>query len=161
MSPREFFPNMPDELFEIWIRPAIERYGWQFSESSISIEGTDWKEVFGSTINFSLFRKRPWTFTELDMRKDLLHKNSLCTILQITEVATASSTDIKVLPFTREKFQEYALWAKQHSRIKAPVVAIKNGATGSYQLVDGHHRLAAYLSVNPAHRESIPCWYTA
>lgn len=157
MKPREFFPSMPDEVFEIWLQPALERYGWPFSETNTSIDGTDWEEIFGSNISYTVFRNCRWAFTEIDMRKDLLHENSLSTIFKIAMASKTDSKNIEALPCTKEKFLKYLLWSKQHSKIKAPVIAVKDGA--SYKLVDGHHRLAAYLSVNPAHRESIPCWH--
>src|SRR4030095_4459549 len=50
MTPREFFPYMPDEVFEMWLAPFIQQIGWSFTKTTDDLSrgqgGTPYLETF-------------------------------------------------------------------------------------------------------------------
>jgi hypothetical protein len=163
MKPREFFPNMPDEVFNIWLQPALEKYGWPFSYPITSVESTSWEEIFGSNIAFRLFSNCHWAFTELVIGHAAFHKESIDQIDLIFYNATAADTPVIHLSGNRQSsrqiFERYALFSKQSGQIAAPII-VTPVAGGQLKIVDGHHRLSAFLhTVQEA--TLIPCWHPA
>lgn len=40
---KSLFPTMPDAVFEMWLQPAVQQFGWPFKSLSDSIDGSGWE----------------------------------------------------------------------------------------------------------------------
>ena len=45
LTARKIFSTMPDEVFDIWLRPIIGRIGWPFATEFSATNGTEWHRV--------------------------------------------------------------------------------------------------------------------
>src|SRR3954466_7071169 len=74
-DPNHLFPNMPKEVFDLWIRPHISAYGWPFTSVEQSLNRTEWKSFFsGGSLKYWAGVK--WALTSITLRKALLDEHT-------------------------------------------------------------------------------------
>ena len=150
MTPREFFPHMPDQVFDSWLSGFINERGWPFA----SVTDATTRTTFGKVLwgkKLSYWRDLQWLELkvslieiELDPRSQELtecivgHINGLAKF----EVPTESIND---------RFSSALRFINENDTLPGSVVAVIQ-PDATLRIADGHHRLAA-LSV--AHKKEI------
>ncbi len=95
---REMFPNVPDEVFKLFLADFINETTWKFSSIFDSTAGTPWYQWLGelSLYEFSQLR---WNIFSLFINKNNLHPYSYgdieCLIMDhVFDADTAARTHI-------------------------------------------------------------------
>ena len=141
MSPREFFPKMPDEVFDMWLFPLIEHIGWPYSELSDDILGSRWEMLLGQ-IQLNRWHSFNWELRHVVLTPNTLAHSSLMKINGIHDHCVRNAFTMEAnLKNTKERFRACTEFFIANGRIPLPCVAIPRH--GRLELVDGHHRLAA------------------
>jgi hypothetical protein len=152
MNAREFFPNMPDEVFETWIGPLVEEVGWPFSSFEENLQSSDWRYRLGINKDLRDWRDAPWARESLDLANLMLTSSSLDMINNIIKnchQGMRSSTEN--LLNTKNRFNKCKSYIESKRCLPCPVVLEKLGE--GYSIWDGHHRISALVVAN---QNSIP-----
>jgi hypothetical protein len=139
--PREFFPKMPDEAFNIWLAPLIDEIGWPFLQLDSDISGTRWETLLAN-ITLDRWHAFDWELRHVVFTPRTVAHSSLMKIDCIHDHCVRNAYTLTAnLQNTKERFRACAEFFATHGRIPLPVVAIPRH--GRLELVDGHHRIAA------------------
>jgi hypothetical protein len=147
---------MPSEVFDLWICPGIDAYGWPFSSVNDSITGTKWDRFFiGRTLSF--WATIEWRLLSLPMNQSVYHPETLTRVQWIVNnCAFGQQTPTADVQNTRERFWAAATFIRINGKLPSPVVGIttKEG----FEIVDGNHRLAALVFLGLPITFSFPAW---
>jgi hypothetical protein len=81
---RRLFTLMPSEVFDLWICPGIDAYGWPFSSLSDSVTDTKWDRFFiGRTLSF--WTTVEWRLLSLPMNQSVYHPETLTRVKWIVD----------------------------------------------------------------------------
>jgi hypothetical protein len=69
---RKLFAKMPREVFDLWILPGIEFYGWPFSSVSERTVGTRWERFFACQ-PMSFWADAVWQLLTIPAKKHVFH----------------------------------------------------------------------------------------
>jgi len=141
------FPNMPKEVFDLWLAPLIASDGWPFTSIFSSTFGTIWYRYFeGHPLKF--FHDLLWYRENIPCFFSSFHPSSRYVIQLLID------THLKNIPTIatqvkggkgRESFLGSLKFIQRTGRFYTPVVLITYD--GLYQLMDGNHRIAALFSL--------------
>ena len=156
MEPREFFPSMPDEVFDMWLAPFIAEIGWPFTEHNTDTTGTRWVNLLGET-PLPQWMSCTWDLVDIDFRKIKISTSSQFALHAVIQFCTAGThTEAANLANTKDRFRACADFIAANGRIPSPIVAIIRGE--EFDIVDGNHRIAALAHVGPPKNYLIPAW---
>lgn len=156
MKPREFFPNMPDEMFDMWLAPFIEKIGWPFTDVNADLSGTRW-DIFLGEIPLCVWNQLVWSRLDLEFTKldfDIFTKLAIESV--IDHCVHDRSTGTENLQNTKERFSACAEFVRVHQTIPKPIVAIYEN--NKIKVMDGYHRIAALLHVGVPNGYKVPVW---
>jgi hypothetical protein len=156
MIPRNFFPNMPDEVFEMWLDPIAEEYGWPFKSPSDSTKETKWGGVFrGAPLSF--WADTTWCRKQINLTTDPINRHSEYLIRTLLHGYTNGvPTLIADVADTEKRVRSCADYIRTYGNIPKPVVAIIRDR--EIDIVDGYHRITALLHVGPPQIFIVPAW---
>lgn len=151
MTPLEhaqsMFPKMPQEVFDLWLRPLIGDDEWPFSSIYDGTKGTVWFQYFwGESIR--MVAQLSWERKKLPLSISLFSPESALTINEIIEahMRGIESPIAKIKNGkARESFHRSRKFIEQTGRLYTPVVL--RGDFDDFQIVDGNHRIAAAFSL--------------
>jgi hypothetical protein len=113
---KSFFPKMPSEVFDRWIIPGIEYYGWQFTSASQSVEATEWKGFFGpQPLNF--WANARWERVSMPASKHTFHPETQARIIAIIGTAQGVQTVMANLTNSAKRFWAIAAFIQKHGTI--------------------------------------------
>ncbi|WNC71443.1 hypothetical protein RGQ13_15120 [Thalassotalea psychrophila] len=149
MKPREFFPNMPDEVFEIWLAPLIEGKGWPFKTVEDDLQATNWRYVLGIDFTLRQWIDCTWELIDINLPQSKFTNGSISMATAIVgNAAYGKLTDTANVENTKERFQSCVSYIKEHGNIPTPIILTR--INDGFSVMDGNHRLAAILfTVNP------------
>lgn len=157
MIPRDFFPYMPDEIFDVWLQPIADDYGWPFKKSNESTKGTKWAGVFGDH-NLDFWTSAKWSFRELVFSPELF--TDFCQF-RLKSIRKGFEEGIPTLwvgvADTKERFRACADFIRANGAIPGSIIVLDRGGFG-LDVVDGNHRVAALLHVGIPSGYKIPVW---
>ena len=155
MTPREFFPNMPDEVFEMWIEPMIDSKGWPFTESNLSTVGTKWFHVFGFEYPLTYWRAIKWSLVELEIFTEKVNDNTHAVFhcIALHGITGRYTTVTAGLTDSQLRFRACAEFIKDKGILPKPIIAIRE-KNGSLKIIDGNHRISAYILINKTNQLS-------
>ena len=157
MKPREFFPNMPDELFNKWLLPFIEAQGWPFNSISDDLQASDWKNNLGINHTLKQWSECEWELISIPL---ILTNFKLHTLQTIFDIITFSVKGIPTstanLERTQERFWACASFYREHNTVPWPIVIYEFDEF--IRVVDGFHRLAAIFHIGFSPEFKIPAW---
>ncbi|MCP3932154.1 MAG: ParB N-terminal domain-containing protein [Bacteroidetes bacterium] len=157
MIPRDFFPNMPDELFEDWLEPIIEKKGWPFTSIDDDLKETDFLYIFGLDNTFRDWCTCEWELREVDLQQTKLTDGSVRMISAIiTHCVHGKQSSTSNVEKSSERFNACVSYIKEHGNIPKPIVL--QPGDESYFLMDGNHRLSALLYLNMVATTKVPAW---
>jgi hypothetical protein len=155
-DPKDIFPKMPAEVFDLWIRPHISAYGWPFTAQNLRLEGTKWSAFF-TGYSLQQWTAFDWYLTTVRLVPGLFHEE---TMQRIEWVVGACAFDYKTptakLENTKERFRACTAFIEQHGKFPQPVVGLSSAL--GLEIVDGHHRLAALFFLGKHERFDMPIW---
>jgi hypothetical protein len=156
MTPREFFPYMPDEVFEMWLAPFIQQIGWPFTKITDDLAGTRWSILLGD-ISLHVWNQLIWSridgeFTKIEF--SLASREAVQSIIR--HCVHGVSTGTANLPNTKERFKACAEFVRVHKTIPKPIAVISRNQ--KIEVIDGIHRIVALLHVGLPKGYRLPIW---
>ncbi|MGH7182066.1 MAG: hypothetical protein ACREJN_08825 [Nitrospiraceae bacterium] len=156
MKPREFFPNMPDEVFDMWLAPFIEKIGWPFTDVSADLSGTRWNILLGE-IPLYVWNRLAWSRVDLEFTKlDFTFCAELAIESIVDNCVHGLTTGTENLQNTKERFWACAEFIRVHQTIPKPIVAIYKNK--KIEVMDGNHRIAALRHIGVPNGYWVPTW---
>jgi len=159
MTPRDFFPHVPDEMFDMWLAPLIQEIGWPFSDLNASLLGSRW-ELLLSQIPLSTWYQLNWELSKIEIVKIKSNFN-VATLDGIESIinhcAFGLDTPVANLPNTKERFRAIADYIRIHKTIPKPVVLIYRSRR--VEIMDGCHRFASLFHVGVPDDYKLPNWH--
>ena len=156
MTAREFFPTMPDEVFDIWLAPFISQIGWPFKATSDDIGESNWKYLLGN-VPLSVWFSGSWKRVSIDITTAPIAPMSILMADEIiSHCTTGAQTMTANIKNTKERFRACTDFVQTNGTIPVPfIAAIRNGCL---EIFDGNHRLAALRYVKSTQIKWVPCW---
>lgn len=156
MTPREFFPHMPDEVFDSWLAPFIDQIGWPFETLDADLSSSRWKYLLG-LVPLPVWHGCTWSLETINIAAVQINPSSEWAYRSIIDHCTTGSltTITANLQDTQERFRACTEYVRAHGTIPVPIIAIARN--NMLEVMDGNHRLAALFHVGV----SDPCWITA
>ncbi len=141
---RPLFPNMPREVFDIWLGPLLTYYGLDVPGTEQRFKNDEWRKRLADH-TFHEWSQFDWEKRSEAWNQSLLHPQSIERANAIAKHATlgvkTATADVKD---TRKRFWICAYHVRNRPSSYTPLVAIMR--EGKLYLIDGHHRLAAILA---------------
>ena len=150
---------MPDQLFDMWIRPEIERRGWPFSGNEKIVADDAWAKYlrnlgphFWSQVRWNRVNQ---TLVGIPIEKRALNlANALAEVgRKFVETGIAEPTLVKDSP---QKVAALASVMKSSRNFPKPLVCLVQG--NEWWLMDGHHRLAAMFMQKEINNFPFEAW---
>lgn len=150
---------MPDEVFELWIKPLVESDGWPFTRLDRSGTGSLWRQYLGGH-SLDKISKLRWQRQDVTgLFAALLPKEKQL----ISALATEYVTGIKRISGNVRnglaRFNRARQYIRAFRTLPKPIVVIHDGLFMS--VMDGNHRLAALIAENLPLATRIPAWVGA
>lgn len=159
---RQLLPDMPQEVFDIWIADLIKLVGWPFTsiDQPVTIE---WARYFWGmsleTVSKLDWHRQSFPFA-LDAFLPIVQKrlNDKVLINRFGGAEKAKAAKDSML-----RWERALAHIEKEGKLPAPVIL--HGALGNFGVFDGTHRLSAvlYLTMSIPTRflnMQIPCWVT-
>ncbi len=147
---------MPQEVFDLWIAPQLEAYGWAFTSDECSLKGTSWQDFFASR-SLREWAVLEWRLVQVRLSRQIFHPDTSWRIDGIIgHCVYGLNTDMANLDDTKERFRRCADFIRENGRLPAPVIGVPDFR--GLELVDGHHRIAALFYVGIPTGFQIPVW---
>lgn len=145
---RKMFPEMPDEVFRLWLEPAIESYGWPFNTLDDSISETGWHLVMGNRLSLRSLAAMKWRRDREPFSKVTKNPSTKSTITIMLGSFIGDDGGIKdgVYHDSLDRLMFHIDTIKNTGAICAPVVAVVN--KDGFDVLDGYHRLCAISVFN-------------
>jgi hypothetical protein len=159
MEPRALFPQMPDEVFDLWLRPEIERNGWPFSGEETVVADPAWAKYLRNH-SPAFWRGVVWNrvlqnieWIPIEQRAKNVANQLAGFTRQFSETGFAPPT---LVPNSVEKVIALAAVTNTSGKIPKPLIFLIQG--GEWWLMDGHHRLAALFTLENYENFQIDAW---
>lgn len=156
MIPRQFFPNVPDEVFDMWLIPLAKDYGWPFENIHEETKDTKWYHTLGG-LPLSFWHSAEWELTQRDLLSmpfSFITKFVLRSLIE--QYQSGSHTVVANLERTKERFGACADFIITNGIIPKPIIVLERN--GAFEIVDGNHRVAALLHVGVPQNYKVPMW---
>jgi len=155
---KSMFPNMPDEVFNLWLAPLIiNDIGWPFHAIEDSTADTNWFRIL-HPYSLSVLSQLKW-----DLDSFLINKNVFCPLsnADINLIILNKSFDIQAfIVWDSESSRRTLAWHKEFIEITgglcAPIAAVFTPS--GIKVFDGHHRIAALLDLDLYDSIAIDAW---
>ncbi|MDZ4404228.1 hypothetical protein [Prosthecobacter sp.] len=151
-------PKMPEDVFNIWIRPLIESNGWPFESIHSLHSNRNWFQYFGGN-SIQTISNLVWHSQQIPLLGSRLHPNSQ----QIINWIILSYVHGRPTPVTkikngkgRESFLRSRQFIKSTGRLHTPLVLLEDSL--GYHILDGNHRFAACVSLRPTPLFTVDAW---
>lgn len=152
---RALLPNMPDELFSLYMEPLIQEHGWP-SCSPDSPEDMPWWQLFDCH-PFKTICQLSWVRIEIPFSLEIFHPFSQQQIKGLLQVHLFGARTIYAdIPNTESRFRRARNYIAGKSRVPVPVVLMRDPK--GLRILDGNHRLAAMASFANATSGIVDCW---
>ena len=157
---KRLLPNMPDELFRLYMEPMISQHGWPFY-SLDSPTTMPWWQLFDChdirTISELLWERREFPFS---IRAFHRYARTQIAGLVATHVF-GDPNEYSTIPNTQTRFFRACTFVAETGRLPLPVVLMKDTNTETIddlRILDGNHRLAAMASLPNSTASIVDCW---
>jgi hypothetical protein len=154
---RSMFPNIPDELFDLWIAPLVISYDWPFHSIYDSLKNTEWLRIF-HPYSLSTISQLKW-----DLDSFFINKNILCPSSYDDINLIIMNKGFNVFAFIgrdSKPSRDSLAWHKEFivttRRLCAPIAAVFTNS--GIKIFDGNHRIAALLDLNLYNSIPIDAW---
>ena len=141
-------PNIPEEVFEIWLSTDIKHYGWLFNKLTDSFQNTKWEGVFGSEITLEGLANLVWHKDRLPLDITIFNPTTRITLGIFLEKGRNKDGTLGDGYFKSSKARTFDHFKhiKGTGRFCAPIVVIRT--VRGLSLFDGYHRMTAAFILN-------------
>lgn len=141
---RTSFSNMPDEVFDQWLREAVADRGWPFDQVNIHTSGTIWGPFFLNK-PISYWSALNWTLKTCEYGDIQFDQKSIDKACAIVESDHFGRSVFSVpIENSSERLQSCVNCIASHGSLPKPIVCC-TGDIDEWTVIDGHHRLAALI----------------
>lgn len=149
---------MPQEVFDLWIAPHITDYGWPFTSADMPVTGTKWRDFFAHR-PLRQWAQFAWHHIHIPARLDIFHPDTVWRVHGIIGHCRDSlQTAMANIEGTRDRYRACASFIVSTGRFPAPLVGVYDEHSFGFELVDGHHRLAALFGGGVPTGFQMPIW---
>jgi len=135
---RQLFPNIPEEIFSLWLDGRIEANGWPPRTPT-------WERVLRHK-PISFWQALVWSKEDVKLELDRFTLEAR-TIVASLILAKFSGWENRVSDYmgsqSPEKMRSILEYLGTHHRLPDPIILFRDGL--SYEIVDGCHRLAVFF----------------
>ena len=136
--------KMPNEVFDIYIAPIVRVYGWTFTNKHSPTSFSTWSGVFGKQ-SLETIANLDWKRREISLGGSLFHPRSQKLIGILYGECVKGKARITNVANSQARFDRIRSFVKRTGRLPAPVILMKSYS--GLLILDGHHRIAALLSL--------------
>jgi hypothetical protein len=158
-SARRCFHQMPDELFDMWIKPEIESRGWPFRGNETAVSDHAWSKYlrdrgprFWSEVRWNRV-SRCFVGIPIEERAKNIGRMLAEVGRKFQETGIAEST---LVPNSPQKVVALANATLASQQLPKPLVCLVQGS--EWWLMDGHHRLGAMFLLGEQNSIPFDCW---
>lgn len=152
---RSYFSKMPSEVFDLWIKPGVESYGWGVSNIGQRLD-SDWQGFF-SDQSLTFWTTANWQLCNMVFQPDMFASDSWQRVAWIVDnAAKGLETPTANIHNTKQRFWACASTIAKNRFLPKPLVGYL--APVKVHIVDGHHRLAAAVHLGVTHSSKLPIW---
>jgi hypothetical protein len=142
-------PNFPDQVIDTWLLPLARDAGWPPAPFS------RWDAILLDR-PLSFWRSLVWERRIVPLNWLTLESGSLARLQGLIEAGHgANNIYAQQIRDTRKRFRGFVTYLQQHGQLPLPPVVLQTH--GQYIVVDGNHRVAAYISVGSS-LSGLSCW---
>lgn len=154
---REMFPDVPDEIFELFMVPLVDEKTWKFKSIFDSTIDTKWFHWLAE-LSLCEFKKLKWNRHVLMLNKEILHPLSYGDIdLLIKDHVLNEETFARESIYrSKDRLVGHMRFIVNTGRLCAPIVAV--GTIERLRILDGNHRIAALVSLGLNSKIPIEVW---
>lgn len=159
LGARKCFPQMPDELFNMWIKPEIESRGWPFGGDEAIVSDPAWAKYLRN-LGPHFWRGVRWrrvsqAFITVPLEERAKNIGRMLAEVgrEFQETGIAKSTLVKNSP---QKVAALAEVTSSCGQLPKPLVCLVQGQ--EWWLMDGHHRLGALFMLGDQNSIPFDCW---
>ena len=157
---KRLLPNMPEELFRLYMEPMIIQHGWPFY-SLESPTTMPWSQLFDCH-DIRTISELFWQRHEFPFSIRVFHRYSQRQIKGLVATHVFGDTnEYSSLPNTKARFIQAQSYLGESGRMPVPVVLMKDANTQTIdelRILDGNHRLAAMASLPNSTACIVDCW---
>lgn len=136
---RMTFPNMPEEVFTLWLDGRILANGWP-------PKGIEWAGfLLGKSV--SEWQQINWTKRKVSISWEALGVLSQQNVNMLIDgnVNERSNLMTAYIPDTKERFRSITKYALEHQNVPGTLVLLKSGT--KYEVIEGNHRVAVLIAL--------------
>jgi hypothetical protein len=137
-------PNFPDEVLEDWLLPYAKTEGWPPFGPLGAPQGHRWPYLLGKK-SLPYWLSLKWSPHETDIAVEALEPKSQESICQMILAAAKDEENLysASIPDLKERFVSVLTHLNSTSRLPGAPTLLSTD--GGYRVLDGNHRMAAYL----------------
>ena len=140
-----FFPHMPGEVFDTWLRPIIAEHGWPFAAVTDAFPNRFWSDLF---LGYPLSVWAYFRWSRHDSEVAGIPFPEQTTEILRTLLAFFRGDDSYGLFYAsrdRTRIASALEYIREHRRLPGVLVGVFTPA--GFQLADGLHRVTAFLTL--------------
>ena len=132
-------PEFPDEVIEIWLSTFVRRFGWPPSAEN------DWRFILRETRDLEYLKKMRWKKELVALKPDMLDPYDLqiCIGLFKSHVLNQKTLFSITMSDGRERFESIKTYLKDFGIFPVPIILGRS--ENNYKILDGNHRVTAFL----------------
>jgi hypothetical protein len=138
ISVRSLFPRMPREVFDLWLIDRIKTNGWPPA-------GKEWAG-FLCEHSIEYWQRLSWTKQAVDLASQQIAHPSSLAVANLAQAFRTRTPNV-VTSYVGDSFERFTRmnhYVHQHGQLPGDVILIEE-MPGSYNVVDGCHRMAVFL----------------
>ena len=137
-------PNFPDEVISDWLLTYANQEGWPPSLDAFGIPIGRWKALLVNQ-SFSYWQSVHWERVNKHISAQELNPDSQNRVVNLFCAAVMGKTNLWSLCISdlKPRFDRIVQYISEHGEFPCPPLLVK-GPLG-YNIVDGNHRMAAFL----------------
>ncbi len=141
---RAMLPEMPEEVFTMWIAEVVARNGWPFECLSDSAR-EPWRSYFCG-LSLRNISELVWEKSAATIGIGTLHPDAQKSIHSMMMVQSIGMTEgFEVPDDSRDRWMRILSFVQETRELPCPVVLL--GQSDHFRIFDGHHRLAVGVHV--------------
>ncbi len=152
---RQVLHRMPQEVFDVYIEPLVRVYGWHFQTEDASAAFTAWRGILGGQ-SLKCIANLSWKRQELTALHTAFHPDSKFRVGILIGQNMKGQAIRTNIADTKARFLKARRFIARTAKMPTPPVLMRTFS--GYLILDGHHRIAAMLSLSPSAGFTFRAW---
>lgn len=149
---KDSLPNFPDEVLETWLLPFAKIRGWPpfLADGVTPIQG--WAYLLLAEPH-AYWRALEWRLQTINLEPRQLTPGSANAVAHLGMARLMIETNIySEIDSSEQRFNRVLKYLKEHESYPVPPVLVRREE--GLHVVDGNHRVAAYLAISSARKHA-------